>query len=292
MHKKRLLALAGIGVLWSSAAGIVGCTSDDTTTHADSGTSDATTVTEGGSSGDSSTRDGSAADVAADAGSDVTSATPDTGVADAGDAGTDGASEATVSTLYSRLGGHAGIRSAVNHIVAQELQDPQIVSYFYAQLSSPVPSTSPTAEQIEECLTDQLGSAAGGPEVYPATVTTTDAGVVTVTATDAGTLTDAGQATWVCRDMRALHAHLHISSGTFDRFVNIAAAELTMLGVSPTDIATIGTVLGGTKTAIVDPALADAGLLCFPGPLPDGGAPNCSVAEGGAEAGPTDAGGQ
>ncbi|MDP9148815.1 MAG: hypothetical protein M3O36_02575, partial [Myxococcota bacterium] len=286
MDKKRLLAVAGIGVLWSCAAGMVGCSSDDTTAQAtDSGTSDATTAKEGGSSGgDSSTRDVSVADVVVNA--DVTTPVPEAG-ADAADAGTDAVGEAAVSTLYTRLGGHAGIRAAVNAIVAQELKDPEIVSYFYAQLSSPVPATAPTAEEIEECLTDQLGAAAGGPETYPNTVSTivVDGGVVTVTGADAGTLTDAGHATWLCRDMMATHAHLHISSGTFDRFVSIAAAELTLLNVSPADITTIGTVLAGTKTAIVDPALADAGPLCFPGPLPDGGAPTCAVPEGGADAG-------
>ena len=152
------------------------------------------------------------------------------------------------STLYGRLGGHAGIRAAVNAIVAAELQNQDIASYFFFQGGAPG-NGHPTADQIEECFTDLVGSAAGGPETYPMTITT-----------DAGSYT--------CRSMQAIHAPLLISGGTFDTFVMIAGSTLTTAGVSSADVATLAAALVGTKPAIVTPSLADAGLEPFPG---DGG---------------------
>lgn len=289
MNIKRLHAWLGVGVLWSSAATIAGCTSDDSSpgTSGDGGTSDATTT-----DGAAPRADGS---VVADAtGADAQPAATEAGP----DVGTDGpASDGAVSTLYTRLGGHDGIRAAVHAIVMAEVADPQIASYFFAQVSNPVPSTAPTVPQIEECLTNQLAQAAHGPESYPTTVSTivtADGGLATVTLGDSGaTLTDAGHATWLCRDMIAIHTPLHISGGTFDRFVTIAGATLTLLpNVSASDVMTLGGVLGGLKTQIVDTSLPDAGLECFPGPLPDGATPANCLAEAGSEAGPTDAGGQ
>ncbi len=293
MNTKRLLALMGVGALWSSAAAMAGCSSDDTTptTAADAGR-DATTTAEGGTHSDASpVTDGAPTDsTVTDAPVVVTEAGPDVVVA------TDAGSDAPVSTLYTRLGGHAGIRAAINAIVADEVADPQIASYFYAQVTNPVADTVPTVGEIEECFTDLLGSNAQGSEVYPTTVSTvvTDAGTATVTVPlDGGAiLTDAGHATWLCRDMTAIHAHLHISGGTFDRFVAIAAARLALppFNVAPNDIATIGSVLVGTRTAIVDPTMPEGGVQCFPGPTADGGpAPACVVDSG---TGPTDAGGQ
>lgn len=137
------------------------------------------------------------------------------------------------NTLYARLGGHAGIRSAINSIVAAELKDPEIAAFF-ANVGMP---GHPTADQIEECFTDLLGKAAGGPEVYPTTANG-----------------------FACRDMRSSHAALHIPSASFDKFVMIAAGVLKQAGVADADISTIGGVLNGTKSDIVDPnAGADAG---------------------------------
>jgi hypothetical protein len=147
-------------------------------------------------------------------------------------------------TLYTRLGGHAGIRNAVNMIVAQELGDPDIASYFFNQVASPVPAGHPTVDQLEECFTDLLGSASGGTETYPMTVTD-----------DAGSFT--------CRDMMTIHQPLKISGGTFTKFIMIAGTELTALKVAPADVTTVATVLTGTSSAIVDPNLADAGELPY-----------------------------
>lgn len=159
------------------------------------------------------------------------------------DGGNPGSADA--GSLYDRLGEHAGIRSALDAIVTVELMNSDIASYFFFQSGAPA-NGHPTEDQVEECLTDQLGEAAGGPETYPTTVTT-----------------DAGS--WTCRDMVTIHAPLLISGGTFDEFVMIAANELMTLKVASADINTIGTVLDGTKTGVVTTSLFDAGLEPFPG---------------------------
>jgi truncated hemoglobin YjbI len=127
------------------------------------------------------------------------------------------------SGLYERLGSHAGIRKAVDAVVAQELMDPEIAGFF-ANVGMP---GHPTADQIEECFTNLLGNAAGGPEVYPSM----------------------GNG-FACRDMTAAHASLHIPGATFDKFVTIAAGVLKSAGVADADIMTVGSVLNGTKGLI------------------------------------------
>ncbi len=136
------------------------------------------------------------------------------------------------STLYTRLGGHAGIRSAINSIVAAELKDPEIAAFF-GNTGTP---GHPTADQIEECFTNLLGKAAGGPEQYPTTANG-----------------------FTCRDMHSSHVGLHIPGSSFDKFVMIAAGVLKGAGVADADITTIGGVLNGTKTDIVDPAAGGDG---------------------------------
>jgi hypothetical protein len=210
-----------------------------------------------------------------DSGTD-TGTTSDTGTKETGtkDSGTkDGATKDTGSTtLYERLGKHAGIRSAVDAIVAQELTNADIASYFFFQAGAPG-NGHPTAADVEECFTDLVASAIKGPgEVYPATVETIDGSVVTVS--DAGA--DAGDSGtfYVCRgDMSVVHAPLLISGGTFDKFVAIAAAELAVFddgGIAAADIATLGTALESFKTVIVEDGGLDTGLQAFPGNL-DGG---------------------
>jgi hypothetical protein len=182
----------------------------------------------------------------------------------------DASAEGSTSSLYARLGGHAGIRSAVDAIVKAELGDPKIASYFFNQVASPVPAGHPTVDQLSECFTDLLASVAGGTETYPTTVTD-----------EAGTFT--------CRNLAAIHQPLGISGGTFDTFVMIAAAELQTLGVASSDITTIGTVLEGTKVNIVSPSVADAGEIAYApgnaGPT-DAGASTDAIAT---DAAPTDA---
>lgn len=167
----------------------------------------------------------------------------------------------TAGTLYARLGGYAGIRSAIDAVVGAEVADPDIASYFFNQVATPVPAGHPTADQIELCFSDLVAGLAGGPYAYPP---------------EGGVSDDAG--TFMCRDMTTIHQPLLLSGGTFDKFVAIAAGELATLGVCSTDVATIGGVLEGTKPAIVYAPLADSGLETF--------------AEAGAAAAVGDAGGQ
>ncbi len=210
---------------------------------------------------------------------DATTPEPDTGTTTPEDAGTpdmgitpvvDGGDGGAPGTLYDRLGGHAGIRGAIDAIVSKELADPNIQTYFFNQVATPVPSGHPTKDQIAECFTDLLAKAAGGPEAYPAVVTLdTDAATSATVPADAGS--DAGG--FACRgDMMAIHAPLKISGGTFDSFIMIAGGVLvSAMGTGPytytaADINTIAGVLTGTKTSIVDSNLpADAGAQVYPG---------------------------
>src|SRR6185312_3088070 len=143
----------------------------------------------------------------------------------------DGGADGATTTLYQRLGGHAGIRGALDQVVQAELADTQIAAFFSNQTMNPVPAGHPNANQLTECLTNLLSNAAGGPEAY-------------------GKLS-ADFGSFQCRSMPAAHAGLNISSAVFDKFVTIAAGKLTDLGVAADDIATIGAVLNGTKTDIV-----------------------------------------
>jgi hypothetical protein len=172
--------------------------------------------------------------------------TPSSDGAAPGDAGA-----CTEGTIYTRLGGHAGIRGAVNAIVAAELADPDIVTYFFNQTATPIPPGHPSADQIEQCFTDLVAAAVQGPgESYPP---------------DGGVSDDAG--TFMCRaDMTAIHAPLLISGGTFDKFISIAGGVLTAAGVCPADIATLAGALESFQPAIVSPQYADAGDQPFPTP--------------------------
>ena len=155
------------------------------------------------------------------------------GGATGGDAGEGGAAGA--SDLYTRLGKHAGIASAIALVVTAELGDPDIASFFAPNLQ--VASHKPQAGDIEECFTDLLGKAAGGPEVYP---TTTKSG-------------------FVCRGMAEAHADLHIGGDTFDHFVEIAGGVLKDAHLSDDDVNTVAAVLTGTKGLIVDSAAPKSG---------------------------------
>jgi len=134
----------------------------------------------------------------------------------------------TQEGLYGRLGGHDGLVKAVDAIVAEELKDPEIASYFYFQVQKPIPQGHPSADQIKECLVAQLGNAAGGPEKYPF-------------ATSTG---------FECRGMTTAHAKLGIPDGVFTKFLTIAAGVLKSAGVSDDDIKTVGGVLDSTRAQV------------------------------------------
>lgn len=149
----------------------------------------------------------------------------------------DSGTDSTASTLYDRLGKNAGLKSALDAIVADELKDPEIAAFF--SMNDGTKAGHPSAGQIKECLVLQLGMAAGGPEKYPGKVS----------------------GDFMCRDMKASHAAIMpISAATFDKFVTIAAGTLKRLGVADADIAVIGGVLNSTKADITTAStLTDAG---------------------------------
>lgn len=144
------------------------------------------------------------------------------------------ATDTGTGTLYDRLGKNAGIKSAIDAIVADELKDPGIAAFFAN--NDGTHAGHPSATQIKECLVLLLGNAAGGPETYPAAVS----------------------GGFMCRSMKAAHTGLGIDSATFDKFVTIAAGTLKKAGVADADITTIGGVLNGTKSDIVE-STTDAG---------------------------------
>jgi hypothetical protein len=220
-----------LGVTALTSLGIAACSSSSSSPPAGNSASDSGSSSGGGSSssGGGSVGGGSSSGGATDASGE--------------------ASACSEGSIYTRLGGHAGIRGAVNAIVAAELADPDIVTYFFFQTTPPTPG-HPTADQIEQCFTDLVAFAVGGPgESYPP---------------DGGVTDDAG--TFQCNpSMQSIHAPLLISGGTFDKFITIAGGVLTTAGVCPADIATLAGALEDTKTEVVTPSLIDAGYQAFPG---------------------------
>jgi hypothetical protein len=154
---------------------------------------------------------------------------------DAGDIGPSdaGLDASGFSTLYDRLGGHAGITSLDKHVfedIDGILADPQLLSYFYIETPGFAdPSAGPTALTIEACFTDLLANASGGPENYP----TMENG-------------------FTCRDMKTAHANLHVTTFAFQKFVSIWAAKYASLGVASDDLQTLGGAMLGTQADIVD----------------------------------------
>src|SRR5882672_10548096 len=109
MISRRRIALTGstgamllAGVV-SACLVSMGCTSDDNNAM----------MSTGGSAGNAGAAGGGGGENTAGAG---------------GSAGAD--ADGSTSTLYSRLGGHMGIRMAVDAIVADELKDPELASFF------------------------------------------------------------------------------------------------------------------------------------------------------------------
>lgn len=191
-------------------------------------------------------------------GDDSTTATPkDAGAKDSGGGNTvDGSTFETDSgagddagqptTLYERLGKRDGIAAAVKHIVEDADgvgADPQILSYFAIRTGHT--GGDPSLAVVEDCFTQFTAKAVGGPETYPYTSTV-------------------GGANFQCRAMGPAHTGLGVTSAAFQKFVTIAGAKLTMLGVSSADLQTIGGALLGTAADIVDKgrvaAQAEAGV--------------------------------
>lgn len=165
---------------------------------------------------------------------------------EAGGGGGDAGDGGTSTTLYERLGKRAGIAKAVDAIVAEELKDPEIASYFFFQATAPG-NGHPTADQVKLCLTFQLSNASGGTEAYPPAPSETGG--------------------FTCRNMSVAHAELHIPDTVFTKFLTIAGGVLQSAGVAKGDITVIAGVLDGFRSSIVDPS-RDGGSFVPPG---DGG---------------------
>ncbi len=141
---------------------------------------------------------------------------------------------AETSAMYLRLGGKDGIRTLLGKVVAAELADPEIASFFPYTPGAPG-NGHPAGGAILECFTNQLGVVAKGPasEVsYP-------------------TVVDNGGTPFTCRDMVASHEGLGIYASVFDKFVSVGAGVLQANGVSADDITAIAAALNGTKPDIV-----------------------------------------
>lgn len=138
------------------------------------------------------------------------------------------------SGMYARLGGKDGIRTLLGKVVAEELSDPEVASFFPYTPGAPG-NGHPAGGAILECFTNQLGVVAGGPAsevTYP-------------------TVVDNDGTPFTCRDMVASHEGLGIYAGVFDKFVGICAGVLQANGVSADDITKITAALDGTKSDIV-----------------------------------------
>ncbi|MFO0674714.1 MAG: hypothetical protein U0235_34715 [Polyangiaceae bacterium] len=198
---------------------------------------------------------------AADAGSDATTTT---------DGGGEGG---TTTSLFQRLGGTAGLTAVVNSLVAEEIKDPEILSYFAPNAAATPPAGKPSVDQIKACLVLQLSAASADPTKGDPTFT--------YPGTAAG---------WACRDMKTAHASLHIGNGTFDKFATIAAGVATAAAqasggkVGPDDLKAIQQFLGLQKPLIVDPAAPDGGFFVFDSGAADTGTTDSSTDSGSADA--------
>jgi hypothetical protein len=158
-----------------------------------------------------------------------------------------------MGTIYTRLGGHDGIRAAVNAVVAAELTNADIASYFFFQAGAPG-NGHPTANQISECFADLVGFSVSGPETYPTKV-----------GADGGLATDGGANEFTCRSLVTAHRALKIDKNTFNTFIGIAGTVLTAAKVCPADIVTLAGALEGSSTSIITVDGGPPDAEAFPG---------------------------
>jgi hemoglobin len=103
-------------------------------------------------------------------------------------------------TLYTRMGGEAGVRALVDDILVRVTADEKINGYFR--------NVSVDRSNLAGCMVKQIGAATGGPQTYP----------------------DAG-----CRDMAAAHAGLGVSRQDFEDFVADVTAAVDATDLSSAD---------------------------------------------------------
>ncbi|MBK6696394.1 MAG: hypothetical protein IPG50_30025 [Myxococcales bacterium] len=153
--------------------------------------------------------------------------------------------------LFVRMGGEPGIIKLVEAVLAAELADAEIGSYF-ALNTKPTPG-HPSLPQIRECMVRQLVTALAGPgSTYPALVS----------------------GGFFCRDMTTAHANLHIGGATFDRYTAIATTAVVAAGFTDPDVLpAFAGFLTANRSLIADPLRIDAGGFFDAGPAdatPDG----------------------
>ncbi len=189
----------------------------------------------------------------------------------------DSGNDADTSTLYTRLGGHAGISAFIGAVVTALLKDPEEASYFVLNVPTPYPNRAPAADIIE-CFTDLAGSATGGPETYP-TKTPSGYQCRAMAEIHKGILADGGPG--------ANDINFQITTSAFNKFVATAAAVAKASGkVTDADIAKLGALLGTTRGDIVSPDAGPDGSPFNALPYCDAGdqRPGCFPDSGSADA--------
>lgn len=157
---------------------------------------------------------------------------------------TDSGTDSTASTLYDRLGKNAGLKSAMDAIVADELKDPEIAAFFAPNLNpAGPPAGRPNGAQIKGCLVEQIANASHD-------TTKGDTAMPYPTK-----LADGFQ----CRDMKTSHAGLGVTESAFNKFGAIAAAVAKGAGLAEADLTSLTNFLAVNKAAIVSAPVTDGG---------------------------------
>ena len=128
-------------------------------------------------------------------------------------------------TLYDKYGGAPTIKKIVGQAITGVTTDPKISSFFAVVGTKGHDSL----DDLSGCLEAFFTNALGGPSDYPTK------------------LADGFE----CRDMKAAHADLGISSDAFDEFIMDLGGVLKKDGVSQDDITTIAGELNGLKSQVV-----------------------------------------
>ena len=134
-------------------------------------------------------------------------------------------------TLFDKYGGYPTIKTVVDQSAAALLADP-ITAPFFVDIGKP---GHDTVDRLLSCLDLQFSTVFGGPYTYPS--------ISKFRAAPPGG--------YACRDMKAAHVGLGITSAAFDRFVAIVAGILAKNGVTQQDINTVAPVIIGLKDQVV-----------------------------------------
>lgn len=181
------------------------------------------------------------------------------------DAGTDagGTVDSSSLSLYERLGGKAGIESFVKSVVEKDiLTDPDLKTFFFNQVATPIPAGHPSGQQITVCFGRFVGAALQA-DTYP--------------GAPVNDPTNTNTPNHTCRSMvdshKGANTMLDIGSGNFDKFIGYIAQDLTPLVVAnPTNVGEISqaefdalaAALTGQKDAVTTPGAPSSGPFQAP----------------------------